>query len=205
VSFGPRTGSRTRVLRGYLPSLNWEPVSGFEPLTCRLQEVCSQAAHALAAPMAQSIALMAPTALGLFGASSHEPFHADGRQWSMAVTERGDQNPPQRRRNLTTSSNTTVEQVFALPNWAVSGSSGAGSGAPRAGLRPWGGPPGAPAPSQRSGVADLVGLTGHALRLQQASVFLAADRPPCGPPRRGRFRASLVPHGDFDTTPALRD
>ena len=60
--------------------LTWEPVSGFEPLTCRLQEVCSQAAHALAAPMAQSIALMAPTALGLFGASSHESFHADGGQ-----------------------------------------------------------------------------------------------------------------------------
>ena len=55
-----------------------EPLSGFEPLTCRLQEVCSQAAHALAAPMAQAIALTAPAALGLSGASSHETFHADG-------------------------------------------------------------------------------------------------------------------------------
>ena len=67
-------------------------MSGFEPLTCRLQEVCSQAAHALAAPMAQVIALTAPAALGLFGASSHEPFHADGGQRSIAVTERSGQN-----------------------------------------------------------------------------------------------------------------
>ena len=55
-------------------------LGSLEPLTGWLQEVCSQAAHALAAPMAQSIALTAPTALGLFGASSHEPFHADGGQ-----------------------------------------------------------------------------------------------------------------------------
>jgi hypothetical protein len=60
--------------------LNWEPVSGFETLACHLQEVCSQAAHALAAPMAQANALTAPAALGLFCASSHEPFHADGGQ-----------------------------------------------------------------------------------------------------------------------------
>ena len=89
-------------------------------LATRLQEVCSQAAHALAATMAQSIALMAPTALGLFGASSHEPFHADGGQRSMAVTERSGQTPPQRRRNLPWSDR-TVEQVVALPNWAVLG------------------------------------------------------------------------------------
>jgi hypothetical protein len=111
----------------YIPSLTWEPVSGLEPLTCRLQEVCSQAAHALAAPMAQSIALMAPTALGLFGASSHEPFHADGGQKSIAVTERSGQAPPQRRRNLPWSDRTVeqIEQIVALPNCAVLGSSGA--------------------------------------------------------------------------------
>ena len=57
--------------------------------------------------MAQVIALTALAALGLSGAPFHEPFHADGRQWSMAVTERSDRNPPQRRRNLTTWSNTT--------------------------------------------------------------------------------------------------
>jgi hypothetical protein len=78
-----------------LPSLTWEPVSGFEPLTCRLQEVRSQAAHALAAPMAQAIALTAPAALGLSSASSHEPFHADGGERSRAVTERSGQKPPQ--------------------------------------------------------------------------------------------------------------
>ena len=59
-----------------------------EAMTCRLQEVCSQAAHALAAPMPQAIALTAPAALGLFCASSHEPFHADGGRKSIAVTKR---------------------------------------------------------------------------------------------------------------------
>ena len=42
----------------------------------------------LAAPMAQVIALTAPAALGLFCASSHEPFHAHSGQESMAVTGR---------------------------------------------------------------------------------------------------------------------
>jgi len=65
-----------------------EPVSGCEPLTCRLQEVCSRAARALAAPIAQTIALMAPAALALSGASFHELFHTDGGRRAMAVTER---------------------------------------------------------------------------------------------------------------------
>ena len=104
--------------------MNWEPVSGFEPLTCRLQEVCSQAAHALAAPMTQAIALTAPTALGLFCASYHEPFHAHGGQESMVVAERSRQKPPERRRDLPWSDR-TVDQVVALPNRAVLGSSGA--------------------------------------------------------------------------------
>ena len=105
----------------------WEPVSGFEPLACRLQEVCSQAAHALAAPMTQAIALTAPAALGLFCASSHEPFHAHGGQESMAVTERSRQKPPQRRRDLPWSDRTVdqVVRIRCLPNRAVLGSSGA--------------------------------------------------------------------------------
>lgn len=37
----------------------------------------------------------------------------------MVVTERSDRYLPQRHGNLTTRSNRTVEQVFALPNWAV--------------------------------------------------------------------------------------
>jgi hypothetical protein len=52
---------------------------------------------------------MAPTALGLFGASSHESFHADGGQKSTAVTERSGQKPPQRRRDLSWSE-ITVDQ-----------------------------------------------------------------------------------------------
>jgi hypothetical protein len=78
--------------------LTWEPVSGIEPLTCRLQEVRPQAPSALAAPMARVIALTTPTALGLSDGTFHEPFHAFGGNWPMAVTERSDRNPPQRRR-----------------------------------------------------------------------------------------------------------
>jgi hypothetical protein len=55
-----------------------EPVSGFEPLTCRLQEVRLHAPNALAAPMTRGIALTALAALGLSGAPFHEPFHARG-------------------------------------------------------------------------------------------------------------------------------
>jgi hypothetical protein len=57
--------------------LTWEPVSGFEPLTCRLQEVRPRALSALAARMARVIALEALATLGLSGASFHEPFHAE--------------------------------------------------------------------------------------------------------------------------------
>jgi hypothetical protein len=49
-------------------------VSGFEPLTCRLQEVRLRAPCALAAPMARDIAPTALTALGLSG----DPVHARG-------------------------------------------------------------------------------------------------------------------------------
>jgi hypothetical protein len=55
-----------------------EPVSGFEPLACRLQEVRPRATRALTARMTRVIALMALAALGLSGAPSHEPFHARG-------------------------------------------------------------------------------------------------------------------------------
>jgi hypothetical protein len=48
-------------------------------MTYALREACSLAAHALAAPIAQVIALTAPAALGLYGDPFHEPFHARGR------------------------------------------------------------------------------------------------------------------------------
>jgi hypothetical protein len=57
-----------------------EPVSGFEPLTCRLQEVRPPAPCALAALTAHIIALTALAALGLSRAPFHETFHADGIQ-----------------------------------------------------------------------------------------------------------------------------
>ena len=62
---------------GALSRLTWEPVSGFEPLTCRLQVVRLRAPYVLAAPMARLIALAALVALGLSSAPFHEPFHAE--------------------------------------------------------------------------------------------------------------------------------
>ena len=64
-----------------------EPVSGFEPLTCRLQEVRPRALCALAARMARVMALMAPAALGLSGAPVHEPVHAQGPYVHCPATE----------------------------------------------------------------------------------------------------------------------
>jgi len=76
VTFVPRA----ETSKGRLPPLTWEPVSGFEPLACRLQVVRPHAPNALAARMARVIALTAPAALGLFDASFHEAFHADGEK-----------------------------------------------------------------------------------------------------------------------------
>ena len=61
--------------RALTPS-DLEPVSGFEPLTCRLQEVRPHAPSVLTAQIARIIALMALAVLGLSGESFHEPFHA---------------------------------------------------------------------------------------------------------------------------------
>jgi hypothetical protein len=51
-------------------------VSGFEPLTCRLQEACSRAVWPLPAPMPHESATTAPRALGLSAPPFHDPFHA---------------------------------------------------------------------------------------------------------------------------------
>jgi hypothetical protein len=58
----------------------------------------------------------------------------------MAVTERSGQTPPQRRSNLPWSDR-TVEQVVALPNWAVPGIKAAQARRQRPGSVS-GGPPG---------------------------------------------------------------
>jgi hypothetical protein len=88
LPFVPRTKAEVRRL----PRLTWEPVSGIEPLTCRLQEVRPCAPYALAARMAHVIALEALATLGLTGASFHEPFHADGKRRFMNITEGSDRN-----------------------------------------------------------------------------------------------------------------
>jgi hypothetical protein len=56
--------------------MTWEPMSGFEPLACRLQEVRPDAPSALAAQMTWIVALTALTTLGLSDEPFHEPFHA---------------------------------------------------------------------------------------------------------------------------------
>ena len=58
----------------YLTCRYTEPPIGIEPMTYALRETCDLAAHALTAPMAAVIALMALAALELSG----EPVHARG-------------------------------------------------------------------------------------------------------------------------------
>jgi hypothetical protein len=53
----------------------WEPVSGFEPLTVRLQEVRLQALGPLPAPMPHKSAITAPKTLGFLALPFHDPFH----------------------------------------------------------------------------------------------------------------------------------
>lgn len=67
--------STDRGAKGAYDPLTWEPVSGIEPLTCRLQEVRPYATCTLAALMARVIALMALVGLELSGAPVHEPVH----------------------------------------------------------------------------------------------------------------------------------
>ena len=63
------------VDRAVLTPSELEPVSGFEPLACRLQEARPYATCALAAQIARVIALMALVGLELSGAPVHEPVH----------------------------------------------------------------------------------------------------------------------------------
>jgi hypothetical protein len=60
--------------------LNWKPVSGIEPLTCRLQEARFVTICTLTALMAQVIALMALVELEFPGSSSHDSSHAAEQQ-----------------------------------------------------------------------------------------------------------------------------
>ena len=53
-----------------------EPPIGIEPMTYALRVTRSVALHALAAPIARKIALMAPTTLVLPENPFHDPFHA---------------------------------------------------------------------------------------------------------------------------------
>jgi hypothetical protein len=59
-------------------TIGYSPVRGFEPLTCRLQEVRPRAPVAPAAPMAQVNAPTALVALGLSWVPVHEPVHDRG-------------------------------------------------------------------------------------------------------------------------------
>jgi hypothetical protein len=74
----------TKGLGEMLTPSDLEPVSGIEPLTCRLQEARPPALCALAAQMARVIALTAPTALRLSGTTFHETFHAVSGRCSIS-------------------------------------------------------------------------------------------------------------------------
>ena len=65
-------------VRGQSHAQELEPVIGFEPMACRLQEARPRAPFALAALAAHVIALKAFAAPGLSRAPFHETFHAHG-------------------------------------------------------------------------------------------------------------------------------
>ncbi len=77
VRFTKRSAGEARA--GPKRPLTWEPVSGIEPLTCRLQEVRLRVLDALAARIARLIALTAVTVLRLTDAPFHKPFHEGWR------------------------------------------------------------------------------------------------------------------------------
>src|SRR5215471_9470048 len=58
--------------------MTWEPVAGFEPAPCRLQEVWPSAPRALPAPIAQPDAGVALSTLDFSGWTFHDAFHATG-------------------------------------------------------------------------------------------------------------------------------
>jgi hypothetical protein len=60
---------------------DWEPVSGFEPLTVRLQEACSRASCPLPAPMPHESATAALKTVRFPGGPFHDPFHAAIGPW----------------------------------------------------------------------------------------------------------------------------
>jgi hypothetical protein len=70
------------------PHLTWEPVSGFEPLTCRLQEAGFTAPCALPALTQQRRDQNALNALAVAVPSFHEPFHANSEPGGTSVTLR---------------------------------------------------------------------------------------------------------------------
>jgi len=67
--------STERALAGPKPYLNWEPVSGFEPLACRLQEVWPSARSARPARIPQTGAAMTLISPGSTTRPVHEPVH----------------------------------------------------------------------------------------------------------------------------------
>ena len=69
-------------------SLTWEPVSGFEPLACRLQEVRPSALSARPARIPQTGAAMALISPGFTSKPVHEPVHDSHSDRRMLTTER---------------------------------------------------------------------------------------------------------------------
>jgi hypothetical protein len=110
------------------PLMICEPASGFEPPTCRLQEIRPRTPSALAAPMARVIAPTALAALGLSSAPFHETFHADGRYWPVAITERRRSGLAHRRLHLLALTQSHVARTIGrLRRFAVRAGCGADS------------------------------------------------------------------------------
>src|SRR5262249_35896771 len=70
-------------------ALTWEPVAGFEPAPCRLQEVRPSAPRALPAQIAQPGARMALSTLDISGWPCHATCHATSIVGSAYEVTRG--------------------------------------------------------------------------------------------------------------------
>jgi hypothetical protein len=72
---GPQEFNAPLTLQSVLETAGWEPVSGFEPLACRLQVAWPRAPGALPARMPQTLAAMALISPASASKPVHEPVH----------------------------------------------------------------------------------------------------------------------------------
>ena len=108
---GTPTGKATRAERMTMPlarqvvqDLAVEHGACIRPIQLRRTNLDTGQVEPVLVPCGHTLADVCPScaerarSLGLSGLPFHEPFHADGRRWSMTVTERSDRNRRLRRR-----------------------------------------------------------------------------------------------------------